>query len=86
MEHTFRATPDGVVDENCLIVPGSHRLAFLRRVLVPWKFPAAKGRVWLKHSIEEMGSLENFLPDLYGREAEAAAPVVPLADSPTRPR
>lgn len=83
MEHAFRATPDGVLDENCLIVPGSHRLSFLGRVLVPWKFPASKGRAWLKHSIEEMGSLENFLPDLYVREAEAAAFVLPLAGSPS---
>lgn len=70
--------PQGLLDENCLIVPGSHRLAFLGKVLVPWKFPASKGRAWLKHSVEEMGSLENFLPDLYTREAEAAASASPL--------
>ena len=28
---------------------------------------------WLKQSIEEMGSLENFLPELYTREAQRAA-------------
>ena len=31
--------------------------------------PADKGEAWLKHSIEEMGTLEHFLPDLYAREA-----------------
>jgi len=72
MEHTFRETADGVLDENCLIVPGSRRLAFLSKVLVPWKFPEPKGRAWLRHSIEEMGSLENFLPELYAREADKA--------------
>ncbi len=72
MEHTFRETSDGVLDENCLIVPGSRRLAFLSKVLVPWKFPEPKGRAWLKHSIEEMGSLENFLPELYAREVQVA--------------
>lgn len=72
MEHTFRETADGVLDENCLIVPGSRRLAFLSGVLVPWKFPEPKGRAWLKHNIEETGSLENFLPELYAREVQAA--------------
>lgn len=72
MEHTFREVSDGVLDENCLIVPGSRRLAFLSKVLVPWKFPEPKGRAWLKHNIEETGSLENFLPELYAREVQTA--------------
>jgi hypothetical protein len=54
-----------VIDENCLIIPGTHWLAFLGRVVVPWMFPEAKGQAWLKHSVEEMGTLENFLPELY---------------------
>jgi hypothetical protein len=32
-------------------------------------FPNTKGRACLKHAIEEMGALENFLPQLYAREA-----------------
>jgi hypothetical protein len=83
MEHTFRTAPDGVLDENCLIVPGSHRLAFLSKLLVPWRFPEPKGRARLKHSIEEMGSLENFLPELYRREPKGAAAPTP-ARSPLR--
>ena len=87
MEHSFRASSDGVLDENCLIVPGSHRLAPLSRLLVPWQFPEAKGRAWLKHSVEEMGSLENFLPELYTGEAKAAAPPAPVTfDAPTSGR
>ena len=31
-------------------------------------FTNTKGRAWLKHAIEEMGALENFLPQLYARE------------------
>jgi DAPG hydrolase PhiG domain len=73
MEHTFRETSDGVLDENCLIVPGSRRLAFLSKLLVPRRFPEPKGRAWLKHNIEETGALENFLPELYARKADAAA-------------
>jgi hypothetical protein len=71
MEHTFREVPGGMIDENSLTIPGSHRLAFLSSVLVPWKFPEPKGRAWLKHCIEEMGTLENFLPELYVRETKS---------------
>lgn len=81
MEHTFREVPGGTIDENCLIVPGSHRLAFVSRLLVPWKFPEPKGRAWLKHSIEEMGTLENFLPDLYAREVKASGAMPPARAS-----
>jgi len=31
--------------------------------------PGDKGEAWLKHSIEEIGTLEHFLPALYAREA-----------------
>jgi hypothetical protein len=44
MEHTFREVAGGMIDENCLIIPGSHRLAFLGRAVVPWMFPKAKGQ------------------------------------------
>ena len=30
--------------------------------------PGDKGEAWLKHSIEEIGTLEHFLPELYARE------------------
>jgi len=70
MEHTFREVAGGMIDENCLIIPGTHRLAFLGRVVVPWTFPEAKGQAWLKHSVEEMGTLENFLPELYTRRTK----------------
>ena len=70
MEHTFREAAGGMLDENCLIIPGCHRLAFFGRMLVPWKFPELKGQAWLKHSIEEMGTLENSLPELYARQTK----------------
>jgi hypothetical protein len=71
MEHTFRAVAGGMIDENSLTIPGSHRLAVLSRVLVPSKFPEPKGQAWLKHSVEAMGTLENFLPELYVRETKS---------------
>jgi hypothetical protein len=60
---------DGTRDENCLIVPGTPRLGRFAKLLFPFLLPDGKGRAWLKHSIEEMGTLENFLPELYEREA-----------------
>ena len=38
-----------------------------------WLFPDGKGQAWIKHSIEEMGYLENFLLELYEREAKHEA-------------
>jgi hypothetical protein len=70
MEHVFTKTGDGTRDENCLIVPGTPRLGPVARLVLPLLFPDEKGQAWLKHSIEEMGYLENFLPELYGRETK----------------
>jgi len=70
MEHVFTKAADGVRDENCLIVPGTPRLGPFARLLGPFLFPDGKGQAWLKHNIEEMGTLENFLPELYGRETK----------------
>ena len=70
MEHVFTETSTGARDENCLIVPGSTILVPLARLLLPRLMPADKGEAWLKHSIEEMGTLEHFLPELYAHEAE----------------
>jgi len=69
MEHVFTTTADGTHDENCLIVPGTPRLGPFSTLLLPFVFPDGKGQAWLKHSIEEMGTLENFLPELYERQA-----------------
>lgn len=74
MEHIFTETSTGTRDENCLIVPGSPRLVPLAWIVLPRLFPADKGKAWLKHSVEEVGTLEHFLPDLYAREAEGRQP------------
>jgi len=41
--------------------------------LNPWLvnrfFPAERRKAWLKHSVEEIGNLQFFLPDLYRRHA-----------------
>lgn len=41
----------------------------LNRVLIGRHFPAERRRAWLKHSVEEIGNLQFFLPDLYRRHA-----------------
>lgn len=70
MEHVFTKTAGGTRDENCLIVPGSARLGPLTTLLLPFMLPADKGEAWLKHSVEEIGTLERFLPALYVHEAK----------------
>ena len=70
MEHVFTKTVEGTRDENCLIVPGTPRLGLVAWLLLPWLLPDGKGQAWLKHNVEEIGTLENFLPELYEREAK----------------
>ncbi|MFN2377799.1 MAG: DAPG hydrolase family protein [Candidatus Binatia bacterium] len=69
MEYSFRAVPGGTLYENCLLF-GSPRPWFrlLRPVVRRLAFPEGKGETWLRHNIEEVGMLENFLPDLYRKE------------------
>jgi hypothetical protein len=74
MEHIFTEMSTGTLDENCLIVPANALLARLSWFLLPRLMPADKGEAWLKHSVEEMGTLEHFLPKLYAREAEGRHP------------
>jgi hypothetical protein len=69
MEHDFHETVRQTIFAHRLITPGNHRLWFLSKPLSAMMFPDAKGKAWLKHAIEEMGTLENFLPQLYECEA-----------------
>jgi len=71
MEHTFDAAPGGTRVGHFFIVPGAP-IPLLERV-VPWWFSEDKGRAWLKHAVEEMGNLPNFLPRLYEQEFETGA-------------
>ena len=68
MEHDFHPTEDGTRFEHRLITPGNKRLWLLSQPVSAIMFTNTKGRAWLKHAIEEMGALENFLPQLYARE------------------
>jgi hypothetical protein len=41
----------------------------LNRLLIDWFFPEERRKAWLKHSVEEIGNLQLFLPKLYERHA-----------------
>jgi hypothetical protein len=68
MEHDFHQTEGGTRFEHRLITPGNMKLCVLSKPISALMFPNPKGQAWLKHAIEEMGSLENFLPQFYERE------------------
>ena len=74
MEHDFHQTEGGTRFEHRLITPGNTKLWLLSKPISAFMFPNLKGQAWLKHAIEEMGSLENFLPQLDERELVRATP------------
>jgi hypothetical protein len=46
----------------------------LNGVLRSRLFPLAKGQAWLKHNVEKVGNLENFLPELYTKSNRRRKP------------
>ncbi|MBO9478447.1 hypothetical protein J7382_12945 [Shimia sp. R11_0] len=40
---------------------------FVNRLLLPWVYHEDKTYAWVQHNIEEIGNLENFLPEIYAR-------------------
>jgi hypothetical protein len=68
LSHRFTAlvgaTQYDSVLEVGLSAPG---LGLFNHLILPNKFPEAMGRAWISHNIEEVGQLEQFLPDLYSR-------------------
>ena len=55
IEHTFTPVPEGTLFQS-------------RTRVVTQAVPEAMGRAWLKHSVEEVGNLEYFLPALYASQ------------------
>ncbi|MDQ2984526.1 MAG: hypothetical protein M3R70_11505 [Actinomycetota bacterium] len=74
LEHTWRPEGDGSRFESEMIVGAAGLVGKL--VINPWirsrVFREEMGPTWLRHSIEEIGYLEHFVPGLY-RERSAAA-------------
>ena len=71
MEYTFKRVPGGTLYENCLVF-GAKNMKLLQPILRALAFPSGKGEAWLRHNVEEVGMLENFLPDLYRAETGLA--------------
>jgi hypothetical protein len=46
------------------------RMGF-NHLMTEWFFPPERQKIWLKHSVEEIGNLQFFLPDLYRRSNPA---------------
>ncbi|MEZ5670765.1 MAG: hypothetical protein R3F55_25680 [Alphaproteobacteria bacterium] len=69
MEYAFTPVPDGTLYENCLIFGrAAWWFRLVRPLLEPLVFPRGQGEAWLRHNVEEVGSLEHFLPALFRRE------------------
>ncbi len=69
MEYAFNAVPGGTQYDNRLLIGAADGW---RSRLTPWVqrfgFDQAHGLAWLRHNIEEVGALEQFLPQLYLQE------------------
>lgn len=76
MDYAFTRVPGGTRYENSMTVgfAGKPRLNAALRSHV---MPDDKGRAWLLHNVEEVGSFEHFLPELIrqvtGQRAESVA-------------
>jgi hypothetical protein len=67
LRHTFTQTPEGVVCRSRLVV-GSNIPGLGRLVNRLWRrrlFPSERGAAWIRHSVEQIGNFEFFLPKLY---------------------
>jgi hypothetical protein len=66
MEYQLTETADRTLYENCLIVGAAHgRKRILNPLIKRLVFERARGLAWIRHNIEEVGMLENILPNLY---------------------
>jgi hypothetical protein len=71
LDHELEAVPGGMRLGHVMYVPGE--TTEVGKLLAPRVWPRAMGEAWLKHGIEEMANFENFLPQLYEREANRQA-------------
>ena len=68
MEHVYEKVAGGTRFEHTLYIPGAPMPVLGRWLTRLYRHPRDKGERWLRHGIEEMGNLPNFLPALYERE------------------
>lgn len=74
LHHTWSSHPEGTQYDSHLVVGMDSSLGQLfNRFARTRLFPEEMARAWIKHNVEEVGNLENFLPQLH---AEAATTTV----------
>ncbi|GAA6182561.1 hypothetical protein NBRC116594_39990 [Shimia sp. NS0008-38b] len=69
VEFVFVDGPDGAEVKNKLTVGVENGILkpLVNRWIVPWLYNEDRNYAWVRHSIEEIGNFENFLPDIYAR-------------------
>jgi hypothetical protein len=67
----FLPRPAGTQLISTMTIGSTSWLRSLNSWLIARFFPAARRKAWLKHSVEEIGNFEFFLPELYRREAKS---------------
>jgi hypothetical protein len=65
----FGAQPDGTQIATTMTIGTAGWLSGLNSLLIDWLFPRERQQAWIKHSVEEIGNLQFFLPELYRRNA-----------------
>jgi hypothetical protein len=72
MDYSFSRVTGGTAYENSLTVGLEGAPTWLNRRFRDQFFPDAKGRAWLLHNVEEVGALEEFLPELVENDTAAS--------------
>lgn len=74
IEHRFETVPGGTRCRSRLTVGFAGRWARpLNALIRRFAFGIAQGHAWVRHSVEQVGQFEAFLPALYAAETGAAA-------------
>ncbi len=68
MDYRFTRVAGGTLYENELVIGVGGRWGRLLEPVVRRAFPDRKGHAWIKHNVEEVGALENFLPELFATQ------------------
>lgn len=65
----FEDGEDGLQVRNLLTVGLEKGLLkpLVNRLLIPWLYSEDKNYAWMRHSVEEIGNFENFLPEIFAR-------------------
>ena len=69
-EYSFTPVSNGTLYENSMTI-GVPWSRIGNRLVIPSAFPKEKGIAWFRHNIEEVGSFEHFLPELYAQAMRA---------------